>query len=223
MQTKPKKCKGTGKAKGYGCEQMTVFRKYGLCSKCLSKWTNETKDGKDFLSKHTLRAKRKVEREKRAKSRAEKQRAKTLGNLKNELQKEVNTIVRMIDEDRGCISCTHGHGGAFTRQAHAGHYHSVGSNPSLRFNLHNIHKQCSIDNNYKSGALREYRLGLISRYGEDYMQMIEELKLKYPILKITKHECEIAIKTARKIIREIKNGRDYTRDEVNNILGLYKQ
>ncbi len=222
MQTNPKKCKGTGKAKGYGCEQMTVFRKYGLCSKCLAKWTNETKEGKEFLSKHTLRAKRKVEKESRAKSRAEKQRAKTLGNLKNELQKEVNAIARLIDIDRGCISCNHGYGGVFTRQAHGGHYYSVGGHSNLRFNLHNIHRQCSVCNNHNSGELRGYRLGLINRYGEDYMKMVDGLKLKHPILKITKHECEVAIKTARGIIRKIKSGQDFTRSEVNELLGLYK-
>ncbi len=162
IQTKPKKCKGTVKAKGYGCGRVVLKRTYGLCGKCLSEWIEKTDEGKEFLTGHTLRAKRLTEKQKRSEIRVKKQEVKTLNELKKELQTEINRIVRLIDFDKNCISCNHGMDG-FTRQAHAGHYHSVGSSPSIRFNIHNIHKQCSICNNFKSGALREYRQGLIKR------------------------------------------------------------
>lgn len=222
MKTTAKKCKGTGKAKGYGCGTATVFRKYGLCNKCLSNWMQETKEGKEFLSKLSLRGKRKTANTKRAERREEKKAAKTIGKLKSELQKEVNTIVRLMDADKGCVSCNHGHNTPFTRQAHAGHYHSVGSSNSIRYHLDNIHKQCSICNNYRSGALREYKQGLIKRYGEDYAEIVEGLKVKYPYIKLSRQEYGKALKIARKIIREIKQGRDYTRNEVNQLLEIYK-
>lgn len=177
----------------------------------------ETKEGKEFLCSLSLRGKRKAASTKRAERRAEKKANKTIGKLKSELQKEVNTIVRLIDADKGCISC-----GNTTRQMHAGHYHSVGSNEQLRFNLHNDHKQCVICNHFKSGALREYKQGLEQRYGKEYADYVDGLKAEIKTVKPTRIELEFAIKTARKIIREIKQGRDYTRNEVNNLLEIYK-
>lgn len=41
IKTKIKPCKGTGKAKGYGCSAPTLIRKYGLCKECLIKFYKE--------------------------------------------------------------------------------------------------------------------------------------------------------------------------------------
>lgn len=222
IEPKAKKCKGTGKAKGFGCGKTTLYRKYGLCKdECYPDWLLNSINGRKVLEKATLTGKKKAEKAKARKHREQKRKIKTLSMLKAELQKEVNTIVRLIDEDKTCISCNHGIDG-FTRQAHAGHFKSVGSNDSLRFHLDNNHKQCSICNNHLSGNVLEYKKGLTERYGNDYAELVDvELQKKYPVMKFSRPELEEAITTSRAIIRKIKKGKDFTRKQVNEILKLY--
>jgi hypothetical protein len=87
--------------------------------------------------------------------------------------KIVNTYIRERDNtcfngksisDRGRIS-------------DAGHYYSVGSSPSLRFNCQNIHGQSKSGNMFKSGDLLNYRKGLINRYGCDYVNELDDFKM----------------------------------------------
>jgi hypothetical protein len=126
-----------------------------------------------------------------------KEELKTLTDYKKDLEKEINTIVRLIDKP-SCISCS-------GSVENAGHYHSVGSNDSIRFNLHNIHGQCVYCNKHKGSNLHEYDLGLISRYGNDYWHFIKfHLVADYPLMKFTKEEIQDATKVARGIVREVK-------------------
>lgn len=83
-----------------------------------------------------------------------------------------NAFIRARDKDLPCISCLHTNG----RQFHAGHYKPAGGNPQLRFNELNVHKQCSICNNYKSGNLAEYRLNLIKKIGLINVEALESNK-----------------------------------------------
>lgn len=76
-------------------------------------------------------------------------------------QKVFNTYIRARDKDLPCISC----GEHTNRQMHAGHYFSQGGHTYLRFNTLNVHKQCSICNNWKSGNLAEYKENLIKKIG----------------------------------------------------------
>jgi hypothetical protein len=81
----------------------------------------------------------------------------------------VNKFVRLRDAGKPCISCGRHHEG----QYHAGHLFSVGSSEHLRFNTRNIHLQCAPCNNHLSGNVLNYRLGLIERYGEQFMIDLE--------------------------------------------------
>lgn len=46
---KEKPCKGINKAASFsGCGKLSVFRKYGLCPKCLWQWMNTTKEGDEY-------------------------------------------------------------------------------------------------------------------------------------------------------------------------------
>lgn len=69
-------------------------------------------------------------------------------------QKAINRYVRARDFGKGCISC---HLPAtWGGQWHASHLRSTAAAPSIRFNLWNIHKACSVCNNHKSGNIGEY-------------------------------------------------------------------
>lgn len=81
-------------------------------------------------------------------------------------QKVFNTWIRARDHNKGCISC----GREVTE---AGHYFSQGHHSSLRFNEMNTNGQCTRCNCFMHGNLIEYRQGLVKRYGEDKVLLLE--------------------------------------------------
>ncbi len=89
--------------------------------------------------------------------------------LTKKATKAFNEFIRLRDIKLPCISC--GHSGS--RQWHAGHYQPAGGYSYLRYNELNVHKQCSICNNHKSGNLAEYRLALIEKIGLDQVELLE--------------------------------------------------
>lgn len=100
----------------------------------------------------------------------------------------VRRYVRIRDEQDPCISC-----GASILEVEsgprltggywdAGHYHSKGSVPALRFNTWNIHKQCKIcnggenrhRNSYKNSSVRKgYTAGLRQKVGQARLDWLD--------------------------------------------------
>jgi Bacteriophage Lambda NinG protein len=81
-----------------------------------------------------------------------------------EAEAAINKYVRLRDLQLGCVSCdktAHWDG-----QWHASHFRSVGASSATRFHLWNIHKACSICNNWKSGNLSEYEPRLRAKIGD---------------------------------------------------------
>jgi hypothetical protein len=97
---------------------------------------------------------------------------KTLSQLHKKATLVFNKVIRLRDKDKGCISCG-------DPVQHAGHYYSAGQYPSLRYLVVNVHGQCVVCNNFKHGNLIEYRKGLIKRYGEDFVLVLDELAEHY--------------------------------------------
>lgn len=151
---------------------------------------------------------------------------KTHSDWSKELQIEINTIVRLIDKGSLCVSGLT----TLNDKFDAGHRFSTGAFPSLRFNLFNIHAQSVHQNQYLSGNPDGYDHGLSCIYGEAYLEMVHELKLKYPVLKLTIPELIQAKSKAKKIVKELKTlnltyppkVRIELREEYNKRLGIYK-
>ena len=149
---------------------------------------------------------------------------KSLSSYKNDLQKEINTIVRLIDKGQPCIAT-----GATTGKMNAGHYWGVGSNDTIRYNLHNIHIQSEHSNTYNSGDTLRYQDGIKRIYGEDYLEMMNDLR-KTPLIKLSVNDIKEKIVIAREIIKELKvadksfepRNRIKIRTLLNNRLGIYK-
>jgi hypothetical protein len=80
-------------------------------------------------------------------------------------QSVANQYARLRDKKHGCISCDRGP--EWGGQWHASHFRSVGAASAVRFNLWNIHKSCSICNNWKSGNLSEYEPRLRAKIGDE--------------------------------------------------------
>lgn len=90
---------------------------------------------------------------------------KTRAQWAAEAQKEVNRYVRLRDASLGCVSCDKGP--SWPGQWHGSHFRSVGAASAVRFNLWNIHKSCSVCNNWKSGNLSEYEPRLREKIGNE--------------------------------------------------------
>lgn len=134
------------------------------------------------------------------------------------LQKAVNKIVRLLDKDQPCLARP------FEQCSHfdAGHVWGVGSWPSLRYNVWNIHKQSVKSNRDLGGESLLMLEGIETRYGAEIRDMVEGLRLKYPKLSLSVQDKTEALKTANKIIRDLEKGFEYTRDQINEFLGIYK-
>lgn len=141
------------------------------------------------------------------------------------LELEVNPIARIIDHDIPCISCE-----KTTGKPQAGHYHTVQSDGTLRYNLHNIHLQDYYCNVPKSGNMPGYDKGLIANYGNHYWEYVKfDLKRIYATpLKLSIPEIKTLITRARHLRKEIQlekrtpEQRIRLRDEINTKLGIYK-
>lgn len=151
----------------------------------------------------------------------EKIKLKGLPEWKKDLQIVVNWIARELDKDQKCIS--HPDMKGFLRYD-AGHYFTVKAHSDLRYNLHNIHKQNS-QANERYGGDANYTIGLINRYGQEYVDMVLGLKLKYKGVGKLRYTIENIqtkyLPAARKVKREIQNGFLPTRDQVNELIGIY--
>ena len=89
----------------------------------------------------------------------------------NLLQTEVNRYVRNRDINEPCCTCgTTNHGIKYD----AGHCFTRAARPDLRFNIHNIHKQCSVKcNQHGSGMRHEYKLFIDNKYGPNHFDWLK--------------------------------------------------
>lgn len=149
---------------------------------------------------------------------------KTLSDWKNDLQKEINAIVREIDKGHPCIAT-----GTMEGKRNAGHYISVGANQTLRFHLENIWNQSEHSNMWKSGDTIRYQEGIIKLYGKVYLEYLNSLK-SLKSININIHEIKIAISKSRGILKYLKlQDRIFTTEErvefrkkFNLEIGIYK-
>lgn len=116
----------------------------------------------------------------------------SLPRLLEKTQKTFNKWVRERDKGLPCISC-----GAANPE-HAGHYFSAGHYSALRFNEVNTNAQCLACNYHKSGNLINYRIGLVRKYGEEKVLLLENSAQLRKVAKWDRYTLEA-------IIEEYKN------------------
>lgn len=129
-----------------------------------------------------------------------KEKLKSRADHLKDTQQAFNAWVRERDAAQPCISCGRHHQGKYD----AGHYRTVGSNPALRFEPLNCHRQCSPCNTQLSGNIVNYRIALVKRIGAEQVDWLEgphEPK-KYTIEELKAMTADYRAKT-----RELKKGR----------------
>lgn len=147
-----------------------------------------------------------------------KEKLKTASNWKQDLQVLINRIIRLIDYGQPCIAT-----GSLNGKGNAGHYFGIGSNDTLRFNLHNIHIQSEHSNSYKSGDTLNYQAGIERIYGIEYLNFMNSLKSLKPI-HLGVPEIKDAIIKCREIIKELEQkGYIYDAETRINLRKLYNE
>lgn len=222
MEIKEKPCKGTGKAKDFGCGNPTLVRVYGLCKQCKINWMLETENGAEYLAKMTLKGKKEYEKKAHLERKKEKE---SLVDWSKKLQAKFNAIIRLIDAGLPCLAKNY-----HANQIHAGHVYARGGNNTIRLNAHNVHRQSAQSNHFQNddGLLRE---GVVREYGQEYMDFISDLR-RTPSLNYMPHEYKAFFDRASEIYLNIKNNgltfktpedRIKMRNYLNNELGIYDQ
>lgn len=143
---------------------------------------------------------KKIEKAERLERRERLKKLKTRSAWLKDLQGVFNKFIRLRDKDLPCISCGRFHQG----QYHAGHYRTVGACPELRFDELNVHKQCSVCNNHKSGNITEYRINLVRKIGVEEVERLE--RHDHPPLKLTEDEIKDLIKVYKAKVKELERG-----------------
>jgi len=173
-----------------------------------------------------VKVKKEVSKQWKKEKKEIKEKLMTKSDYEKLLQKEINTIVRLIDKDFICISTQK----PLNYKFDAGHFYSVGSNPSLRFNLLNIYAQSVYANQYLSGDQINFINGIEENYGSGLKSIVLRLKKDYPILKLTQEELKEKITIARSIVKHLKlENKTYNsvqrielRRKFNKMIGIYE-
>lgn len=144
---------------------------------------------------------------------------------KKHLQNEVNKLSRMIDTLFN-YECIDNCGQPYGKQQDGAHFHSRGSNNSIRYNLHNIHKSRSDCNQHSAEHKPGYIEGLKKRYGEKYYNYVQyDLPLIYDYVKLSPIVVVEKLRIVRKINREFEtyvfNNAIHARNMLNKIIGIY--
>jgi Bacteriophage Lambda NinG protein len=114
-----------------------------------------------------------------------KDKVKTLSEYEADAKKSFQKFIRFRDAKLPCISC----GNSKTSDWAGGHYYSAGMYSGLMFDERNCHKQCNTYcNKHLSGNLLEYRKGLISRYGIEFVEELESISNEKRNYKYSKAE-----------------------------------
>jgi hypothetical protein len=132
----------------------------------------------------------------------QKEKLKKLSEYESEAKKEFQHFIRLRDKDSPCISC----GTTKCDVWAGGHYYPAGHYSGIIFNEMNCHKQCNTHcNKFLNGNSHGYRKGLISRYGQSYVDELDSLAILGRSRKYTKFDL-IEIKELYKIkIKKLKS------------------
>ena len=175
IKPKEKPCKGTtSETKGLGCGIPTFHRVYGLCkSKCYPQWLMETEAGKIKMQKAILKATQPRKDFEKAKDTRKEQ--NTLKNLLINVRMQLHAYIRKRDIGKPCISC----GVQWNDSFHCTHFYKSEMYSNLRFDVDNLHGGCPKCNLFLDGNESGYRVGLLNRYGKEFVDALDQKAIQY--------------------------------------------
>lgn len=160
---------------------------------------------KNNKSRQRQQAKAKREQETKAKEerkelRARKLAVKPLAYFREKAKDACHLYIRTRDEGMPCPCC----GTTQAAQWDAAHYRPAGVNSALRFDERNIHRCCQVCNQHKSGNLTPYRMWMVKKYGEEFVQSLDN---NHEIRRYTRAELEDIEAYYKQKLRDLKAGR----------------
>lgn len=172
------------------------------CSQCEKPFTPQRMGQVVCSPRCAIKSVREEQAAKRAEEKTKRDALQTLPQLKKRAQTAFNAFIRARDKGKPCISCGKPLGDT-PNSYDCGHYRSVGSAPHMRFVEDNANGQCKHCNRYLAGNHVEYRKGMVERYGERTVELIERDQA------VRKYTKEGLIEIARhytKAAKELNNG-----------------
>lgn len=163
LTIKPKKCKAC-RAEFFPARQMQT-----VCTPDCAKALVEKKAAREAEQQRLAEVR---------KDKARKEAIKTLGELKDEAQREINRFRRLSDRlaGHGCICCgqpLNWHSDKPGGEVDAGHYMSRGGSPELAFIEANINAQRKGCNRPGGTTRAKFREGMIQRHGLEIVEWLE--------------------------------------------------
>ncbi len=214
---KKKICKGIGKTKGFGCDELKYLYHSGLCKKCYLSYLNNTEDGKALLKKWEIKV---VGKKKDTWNSLKKPKKAKETDPKITLQININKLATLIDKGKRCLATD------VPGLMQAGHVFAVGGSKNMRYNLHNIHRQSCVSNNAHQDKLLQE--GVAKEYGPEYLDFITSLK-RTPTPSYTRLQYkELSVRAAKAVnmLKEVdkcytKEDRILLRNSINKDLAIY--
>jgi hypothetical protein len=183
---KPKKCKGTGQAKGFGCNKPLTFSesngiksynsKYGLCPTCQYEWATTNDAGKVWFQKSLISNKKKKEKEENAIHREKKRSIDETGAMRLADMYFSRYIRVLYSDDNGYCTCYTCGTDVFLKELDNGHYQKR-EHKATRYHENNCRPQCKTCNGdtKHNGKQAEFRVHLSNEIGEEEVSEIERL------------------------------------------------
>jgi hypothetical protein len=168
-----KKCKGQGKATGYGCGILVNVKNrfYGLgrtCG-CYSNWLINSEQGKIILANALNKVQRARLQYENVKD--EYMSNKSIKEAKHHTKIVVHAFVRERDKYKPCISCN----AEWKDDFQCGHFFKAELFETLKYNLHNLNGQCPRCNLFVDGNVQNYALNLPGRIGQENFDALVKL------------------------------------------------
>ena len=176
-----RKCKGCKEY--FSCEGLKYPVGWFHSQECVRLFIDGNMEKAKAKRQSYLKAqKAKAEKKARKQHREDKERIRSRSDWYEMLQSLVNQWVLYVrDAGEPCCTC----GKTSDVKYDAGHFISRGSSPEIRFELTNIHKQCSVNcNQVGAGMRKEYDQFIIAKYGQDHLEWLmgphPTLKERFP-------------------------------------------
>ncbi len=104
---------------------------------------------------------------------------KTLGKIKEDLQKVFNKYIRLRDSGGGFFTCISCGMTKSTDEMNAGHYYAVKGYDGIRYDEENVHGECARCNCWDESHLIGYGVRLSQKIGEDRLQELHKRAAQY--------------------------------------------
>lgn len=212
-----KRCIPTGKAKGFeSCNDYIDRYKYGMCKACFHRWL-KTPEGINTALKKIPIAKKKIEKEAKIKSKADKIKNKSIAILILEARQPFQKLIRIRDHRKTCISCDrmlpynlgdYDGGHLFKAELYSG----------LIFNPLNVSGQCVHCNKYLGGNETGYIDGFIKRYGLPMYNNLNSIKDSVKSYRWDRTQLIEMKEHYKKELKSVENGKDI--NDVDFLIGV---